>query len=166
MLGIMVPDAVGTEEFERLSWHDNALFGMRIEVGDPDLGTWHSRLLLDIDHILEWICGTDRRPRVLLAPATLCFEDVTDLKVALDQGESGCQVAMQLPTIDRIERVGVAEQKICLVRPYWRWAIRFNQPAGGLIAFGASGFRQSLRAEPALGEEQRYPADRARPQPF
>ena len=93
----------------------------------------------------------------------LIFEDATDLALALDQGPSGGQVALQLPTIDRIERAPIADQKICLDRQYWRWRILFNQPQAGSIAFGASGFRLSLRAEPVLSCVQSWPTDRARP---
>ncbi len=166
MLMDMVLPAVETAAFDRLSWHDNTLYGLRAEIGDPDRGTWHSRLLLDIDYILEWICRTDGRAWFEVAPASLVFEDVTDLRLFLDQGDSGCRVAIELATIDGIERERLADQKICLDRPYWRWRIRFNRPNGGLIAFGASGFHQSLRAGPALCAEQRYPSDRVRPMPW
>ena len=153
----------GTEHFERLSFHDNPVYGLGWEIGDPDRGEWHSRLVLDIDHILEWLCGADCRFRFRLAPATLVFEDATDLALMLDQGDSGGQVALQLPTIDRIERAAIGDQKICLDRPYWRWRILFNQPRGGEIAFGASGFALRLRAEPVLSEIQAWPTDRPRP---
>ena len=127
----MVVPHVETAAFDALSWHDNTLYGLRAEIGDPDRGTWHSRLLLDIDYILEWVCATDGRARFQVAPASLVFEDVTDLRLSLDQGDSGCSVAIQLPTIDRIERERLSDQKICLDRPYWRWRICFNQPQGG-----------------------------------
>ncbi|MCI0430332.1 MAG: hypothetical protein L0210_07310 [Rhodospirillales bacterium] len=162
----MTEHSVETAAFERLSWHDNGLHGFRIELGDPERGTWHSRLVLDIDHILEWACGTEGRGLFRVAPATLVFEDVTDLTLALDQGDSGCRVALQIPSIDGIARERLVDQKICLNRPYWRWRIAFNQPRGGLIAFGASGFRQRLRADPVRCDQPWYPTDRERPVPF
>jgi hypothetical protein len=155
-----------TGDFEQLSFHDNLVHGLRWEIGDPERGEWHSRLLFDIDHILEWICGTDRRPRFRVAPATLVFEDATEMAVHLPHVDYGAQVALQLLSIDHIDRERIADQKICLDRAYWRWTIRFNQPQGGFIALGASGLRLSLRAEPMLVEEQWYPTDRPRPQPF
>ena len=155
-----------TADFERLSWHDNAVHGLRWEIGDPLRGEWHSRLMLDIDHILDWICGTEDAARFRIAPATLVFEDATDLAVHLPQVDYGTQVALQLLSIDHIDRERVADQKICLDRPYWRWSIHFNLPEGGLIAFGASGFRMDLRAEPVLCEQLQYPTDRPRPLPF
>ena len=56
-----MPQADASNHFDSFDWHDNAVYGMRLEVGDPDRGMWHSRLILDIDYILEWICGTDGR---------------------------------------------------------------------------------------------------------
>lgn len=158
--------AANTDLYGEFAWHYNAVYGIRVEVGDPDQARWHSRLVLDIDHILEWICGTDGRYQFSVAPATLTFEDVTDLKLALDQGDSGCTVALQLPTIDGIERERLVDQKICLDRPYWRWRIVFNQPQNGLISFGASSFHQRLRSEGVVTGSQQFPTDRLRPLPF
>jgi hypothetical protein len=53
---------------------------------------------------------------------------------------------MHLIAIDRIERTRIAEQKVCFDRPYYRWEIHSNWPAGGRIAFCATGFTQTLRA--------------------
>jgi hypothetical protein len=119
--------------------------------------------VLDIDHVVEWVCGAGSRPQFQVAPATLIFENATDLGVQLPQHDYGTQVALQLLSIEAIERERVKDQKICLDRPYWRWTIRLNQPQGGTIAFGASGFRLSLRADPVLMDEQWYPTDRLRP---
>jgi hypothetical protein len=39
------------------------------------------------------------------------------------------------------------------------WSIKLNWPQGGEIAFGASGYTQTLRSEPRLLSEQRLPCD-------
>jgi hypothetical protein len=148
-------------EFDDLSWHDNALYGLRLDVGDWARGDWHSDLALDIDHIVEWLCGVDRQVRFRIAPATLTFHDVTDLIVAIDCGDSGGQIALHPLSIDAITRDRIRDQKICLDRPYYRWRIALNLPQGGAIMFGASGFTQILRAEPVVRDEQQLsPADR------
>jgi hypothetical protein len=49
-----------------------------------------------------------------------------------------------------------------MAQPYGRWRIEFNLPYGGGITFGASGYTQSLRAEPVLLYDQRLPV-RGRP---
>jgi hypothetical protein len=148
-------------EFADLSWHDNALYGLRLDLGDPSRGDWHADLVLDVDHIVEWLCGVDRQMRFRVAPATLTFHDVTDLRITVDCGGSA-QIALRPLSIDRITRERVQEQKVCLDRPYHRWRIALNWPEGGAISFGASGFTQTLRAAPVvLDQQQLSPADRA-----
>lgn len=141
-------------DFERLSWHDNHLYAIGFSLGDVARGDWRSDLVLDIDHIVEWVCGSDRRPRFQVAPATLIFHHVTDLEIAIDWGDSGHRTALHPCAIDRIERARIANQKICLDRPYWRWRIVLAWPRDGEIAFGASDLTLDLRAEPVLQEEQ------------
>ena len=148
-------------EFADLSWHDNALYGLRLDLGDPSRGDWHADLVLDIDHIVEWLCGVDRQIRFRVAPATLTFHDVTDLQIAIDCDDSGGQVALHALSIDAITRERIPDQKICFDRPYYRWRIALNAPPGGAISFGASGFTQTLRADPVLLDQQQLaPADR------
>lgn len=146
-----------TKDFERLSWHDDTLYGLSLEIGDPERGTWHSDLVLDIDHIVEWVCVEGEGCRFRVAPAALTFHDVTDLKIAADWGDSGCQVALSPLSIDNIARERVQDQKICLDRPYYRWRITFTRPKEAAISFGATGFTQTLRAEPVLQGQQRLP---------
>ena len=145
-------------DFDRLCWHDNTLYGFRIDVGDPDAGDWHTDLVLDIDHITDWICDGDGQCRFRVAPATLTFHDVTDLRVSVDSGDTGCRMSLQFWTIDAVTRERVTDQQVCLDRPYHRWRIALNWPQGGEIAFGASGFEQVFRAAPALMDGQWIPA--------
>jgi hypothetical protein len=118
---------------------------------------------LDIDHIVAWLCGTaDGTARFRVAPATLTFHDVTDLRIAVDLGDSGHRVALRPLSIDSIARERLEHQQICLDRPYYAWRIVLNDPRGGLLAFGASGFSLVLRADAMLLDEQRIPvADRS-----
>jgi hypothetical protein len=148
-------------DFDDLTWHDNALYGLRLDIGDCARGDWHADLVLDIDHIVEWLCGVDRQVRFRVAPATLTFHDVTDLRIAIDCGDSGGQIALHALAINAITRDRILDQKICFDRPYFRWRIALNWPQDGAITFGASGFTQLLRAEPVLLDQQQLsPADR------
>lgn len=146
-------------DFERLSWHDDTIYGLSFEVGDPERNQWHSDLVFDIDHIVEWLrdqAGRETgRFRFRVAPATLTFHGVTDLTIDVDWGDSGHRTALHEVSIDAVTREPVENQKICLDRPYYRWRIALNWPRGGEIAFGASGFTQSLRAEPLLRDQQK-----------
>lgn len=151
-----------TEGYEPRSWHDDTLYGLRLEIGDPERDDWRSNLVLDLDHIVEWICGSEGDAQFRVAPATLTFHDVTDLQIAVDCGDTGGQVALYTLSIDAITRERIVEQKICFDRPYYRWRIAFNWPRGGEIRFGASDFTLDLRAEPVLQDQQQLsPLDRA-----
>jgi hypothetical protein len=127
---------------------------MSFLVGDPTAEDWTADLAFDIDFIAEWVCGVDRRASFRVAPASLVFHSVADLRIAIDWGGSGFQVAIHDAAIDRIEREPVADQKVHFDRVYYRWKIALNWPAGGEITFGAVGFTQTLLAEPVLREQQ------------
>ena len=158
----MAEPTVTETDFERLSWHDNHIYGIHLSLGDAARDDWRSYLVLDIDHIVEWICGVDKRFKFQVAPATLTFHNATDLRIDVDWGDSGNRTAIHEASIDGITRNQVSDQKICLDRPYYRWRIETNWPKGGVIGFGASGFTQKLRAAPVLIDEQKLsPLDRA-----
>ena len=144
-------------EFDALTWHDCHLWGIALQPGDPDVGDWRSDLLLDIDFIVEWLCGTDGVTRFRVAPADLVFHGVTDLRLHVDD-DGGDQAALHPLSIEYIERAPIRDQKVYLDRPYHRWTVRLNWPAGGTIEFGAVGFTQTLRAEPVVTDVQSLPA--------
>jgi len=141
-------------DFDRLSWHDCHIWGVEIHAGDPEADDWTSDIALDIDFIVEWICGVGQGGQFRVAPATLVFHGVTDPKIDIDWGPSGHQAAVHPVSIDGIEREILQGQKVFLDRPYYRWRIRLNWPESGAIALGAVGFTQTLRAEPVLTDKQ------------
>jgi len=146
--------SVSESDFERLSFHDCHLWGLELRAGDPESGDWTSDLALDLDYIAEWLCGADGGAMFRVAPATLVFHGVTDLRIAVDCGDGGYQAALHPIAIDRIEREPVKEQKVYLDRVYYRWRIVTNWPQDGAIAFGAVGFDLTLRTEPILTSQQ------------
>lgn len=139
-------------------WHDNVVYGLSFDRGDPDADDWRSDLVLDIDHIVEWLCGAPGEFRFRVAPATLTFHDVTDFAIQIDQGDSGGRNALFEWSIDRVER-----QPLDRPMEYWRWTIYLHAPPGGSITFCASGFTQDRRAEPMLLSEQRLPRSARKP---
>ena len=141
------------------SWHDNLIYGFHLRSADPERGVWRSDLLLDIDHIVEWVCGADKHCQFRVAPATLAFHDVTNVKISIDF-EDGCyrQNINEL-SIAEIQRMPIDAAEERHLRPYFEWSIVLNLPQGGEITFGASGYSQILRAEPKLVCEQRLVAD-------
>ena len=40
-------EAVSSLDLDDRSWHDNALYGLRLDVGDHARGDWHADLVLD-----------------------------------------------------------------------------------------------------------------------
>lgn len=112
---------------------------------------------------MEWVCGTDQRCQFRVAPATLAFHHVTDLRMAIDWGTSRFRTAIHEVSISHITRSQIENQMICLDRPYYHWQIETNFPKDGTITFGASGFTQVLRAEPVLIDEQKLSPSQRHP---
>ena len=139
-------------EFERLSWHDCTIWGLELHPPDPDAGDWTCDLVLDIDFIVDWLCGVESADRIRfrVAPATLRFHTVSDLRIAIEWGTTG--VPLHETSIDRIERepIPTAPRQ----PPSYRWRIALNWPRSGEIGFEAVGFTQALRAEPILTDRQ------------
>lgn len=141
-------------DFDGLSWHDCLVWGIEFHTGDPDEDDWTSDVVFHIDYIAEWLCGVGRSTRFRVAPARLTFHGVTDLRVAIDWGRSGFQVASTQVFIDRITRETVTEQKVFLDRPYYHWVMELSALTKGSIEFGAVGFTQTLLAESVVSEKQ------------
>jgi hypothetical protein len=136
------------QEFADLSWHDNHIHGFRILEGEDGTG----ELLLDIDFILQWLCDAESKECTFrIAPATLAFRQVSDLRITLDYvSESAVVAPVSIGEIRREPRVypnGFSS---------YHWRIELNWPSG-LIEFEASGFSQELRAEPVLTDVQFLP---------
>lgn len=140
------------------SWHDNLIYALRLQTAEPDIGAWHSNLILDIDHIVEWRCDAVDGGRFRVAPATLIFHDVTDLRLSIDFGDSGFAQALNLMSIATVWKKPVTARNAVGPFEYYRWRIVLNLPKDGEISFGASGFTQSHRAEPKLVHEPWLPA--------
>ena len=104
-------ETVVTEQvFDRLSWHDNYVYGIHFAIGDIERGDWRSDLVLDIDHIVEWVCGAGQAARFRVAPATLTFHHVTDLRLAVDWGDSGHRVALHELLLHGVDPVARGHQ--------------------------------------------------------
>jgi hypothetical protein len=130
------------DDFDRLSWHDNHVHALALRAGEHGAG----ELILDLDFITEWLDVRGGRFHFLIAPATLTFRGVCDLKASVDY--ASC--AMGPFSIQGIER----EQKVYPTGHttyIWRISIDFPQ---GELTFLADGFSQVLRAEPREKDEQ------------
>lgn len=144
-------------DFDALSWHDNLIYAIRFDIGDAAQDDWRSDLVFDIDHIVEWVREAGGI-RFRVAPATLIFHSVSDLRVAVDFGDSGGLNAINELSIAAIGREPLTLKDRPAAPLFYRWGVELNHPQGGEIAFAARGFTQTLRADPVLLDEQRLPA--------
>lgn len=149
-------------DFDELSWHDCHVHGIELLSGDRDQKDWTSGVALDLDFIARWTCGADGAARFEVAPATLTFHDVADLRIQIDWARSGYPVFMHTAAIDRVEREPVVDQRTHLGLPYYSWTLRFNWPEGGVIRCRAAGFSMHLRSAPIEVTTQELSRDQRR----
>jgi hypothetical protein len=127
------------DQFEQMSWHDNHVHGLRIVENEDGSG----ELILDIDHIVEWIEGSDNAFRFRILPATLTFHRVMFLSVSLDYATPTAGFTpFSISGIER--RLETRERYVAQL-----WRIPINWPDGELT-FEAHGFTQRSRGEPVL----------------
>jgi hypothetical protein len=131
------------DRFEEMSWHDNHVHGLRIIENNDGSG----ELVLDIDHIVEWVEGSDSAFRFRISPATLTFHHVMFLRISLDYATpTAAFTPFSISGIER--RLEPRERYVAKL-----WTIPINWPAGELT-FEARGFTQRSRREPVLYDGQ------------
>ena len=133
-----------TPDFDALSWHDCSVYGFKLEERKHGTGD----LLLDIDFIVEWLCHNDRPWQWRVAPATLTFHNIFDLRFEVDY--AAASAAIEPFTLDGIER---EELRYPNGATTYKWRLPINWPKG-LITFESPGFTQVLRRPPILVDRQ------------
>ena len=139
----MAPQVWTDAQFSEMSWHDNHVHGLRlVETGDGG-----GDLILDIDHIVEWINGAGSAFEFRILPATLTFHDVTDLRITLDYATpSAGFTPFMIHGIERRE-----EQRTHHLAKLWRIPISWPN---GELSFESRGFTQRAEGEPVLSSGQ------------
>jgi hypothetical protein len=153
----MTQEAPAAEDW---SWHDDWIHGFVLREPQPDRQLWHSELVLDIDHIVEWVKPEPGSSfiRVRIAPATLVFHDVSDLRMAIDFARHWPGNLILLPTIHFIGAgPPTSSHEGYRGPPRYPWRVVMNEPPEGEIAFVATGFTLTLRAEPQFAEDALHP---------
>ena len=140
--------------FDEMSWHDNLIYGLHLRCPDPDRELWRSDLLLDIDHIIDWVCGADGDVQFRIAAATLAFHDVGRLGIDIDYAQGWGDGLTEL-SIGQIRQEADADPGPRLKRH--RFHIELNVPQGGSISFLASGHTLSLRGPVHQMDQQCLP---------
>lgn len=121
-------------DFDVMGWHDCRVHALAI------LGESYE-LALDLDYILTWVSPV--LPAVhfqfWVAPATLVFADVTDLKIEL-----ATDFELEIADLLRDAAPDALQSRA-------RWRFEFRQ---GLISLEAAGYAQYLRRPPILCRSQ------------
>lgn len=127
-------------DFEQMGWHDARIYAAAFA---PEA----FKLAFDIDYILQWVQPTsDEFYRFWVAPATLVFENVHDVKFDLEPFE-GVEIAdLRREDPQPCKNAGfIGRDK------EWRWVIETQQ---GDITLRAIGYKQHFRREPVFGRAQ------------
>lgn len=138
----MHPRRWTNENFEKMSWHDCHVHGMRFEQGEHGAG----EIDLDLDYILEWRKDKDRF-LFLLVPARLRFHGVFAPRVTLDW--TSPTAGFGPFSISGVERR--SEQRERYIATLWRLPI--NWPSG-CIEFESTGFTQLAWGREVLSPSQ------------
>jgi hypothetical protein len=122
-------------DFEHMGWHDVVVHALGFDTGRHEL-------MLDIDYIFAWVDPLPPSPyySFWLAPATLVFHDVWDLKMQYD-ASLGFQLQGITRTETRIRPHPLPEGK----KEESRWTLEGNE---GEISFWATGYTQFTRRLP------------------
>jgi hypothetical protein len=141
-------------DFDRLTWHDNHIHAIRFVEGTDGAGD----LVLDVDHIVEWLEGEAGGFRFRVVPVTLTFHEVMFPRIAVDFGAVSAAFAPLM--IEGIERR--AEQRPHYTAQIWKIPIAFPK---GEIEFEARGFTQRTEGEVVLVSSQSLSPEERRSAP-
>ena len=146
MSGLRCPS---TEEvpLDTRNWHDNAVHGLSFRNPSEVAGT--STLVLDIDHILEWI-QVGRSFEFIVVPALLRFHGCFKFKMTVDY--SNGPIAVEAFSIDGIERT-IAHTQYGECTTY---RIPINSPSG-VIEFEATSWSLEYTGEPVRSSQMSLP---------
>ncbi|MGI6496513.1 MAG: hypothetical protein ACOX5G_10595 [Kiritimatiellia bacterium] len=130
-------------DFEAMSWHDCLINSIGL---DQD-GEWQSDLVLELDYIVEWLCGVDKRCRFRVAPALLRFTDVDNLRldISLKFGQP-----LEIYHVERTELPATGYKN-----DHWILTLQnYSDLKKNLIEFDATGFVQELTGKAIETESQ------------
>jgi len=138
-------------DFEDMSWHDCRINAIAL---DQD-GEWQSDLVLDLDFIVEWLCGPDKTCRFRVAPSILRFVNVDNLKMDVSLK---FKQPLEIFSIERSEIPAGGYEN-------FHWTIRVQSYPGlkeNFIEFDSTGFIQELTGNAIETEAQSLTASQRR----
>lgn len=128
------------EDFKHMGWHDARIHAVAFATGAFELA-------FDIDYILRWVQPSeDKFYRFWIAPATLVFENVYDVKFDLEPFDG-----LEIADLRREDPQPPRNAQFIGRDTEWRWVIETQQ---GNIILRAIGYKQHFRREPVFGKTQ------------
>ena len=124
------------EDFERMGWHDSRIYALAFS---PET----FELLLDIDYIFQWINPEPGETfyKFWVAPATLIFENVSDVDFDIGSYNSGLEII----NIRRDEARKPRNAEHIQRQTEWQWTLDCQQ---GDIKLWSVGYKQYIRSAP------------------
>ena len=128
-------------DFDQMGWHDAVVHGLANGPGDYEFA-------LDIDYILEWVKPAEgsRYFNFWVAPATLVFENVSELRIDLEPRDG--------ISVQDLNRSDLQPTRPGFEGPdsHWLWTLECNE---GVVSLRATGFRQTFRRSPVSCNAQK-----------
>lgn len=134
-------------DFDQMNWHDVHIHAISFDAG--------YRFLLDIDYILQWIdpVAENAYCQFYIAPCTLVFENVSDLKIDIEVVEP---FQIQIYDLNRTDPRRPINAEYIKREVEYEWIISTAQ---GDMAFRSIGYSQYMRTEARLYNRQRIELD-------
>ena len=127
-------------DFEQMGWHDSHIHAVAFLPSQFEVA-------FDIDYILQWVQPSeDDYYRFWVAPATLVFENIHDLKVDIEPFN-----AVEIADLHRDDPRRPRNADYIGQETEWRWRIETHQ---GDITLRAVGYKQYVRRQPVYGRSQ------------
>ncbi|MCP2028386.1 hypothetical protein L1276_003556 [Flavobacterium sp. HSC-32F16] len=134
-------------DFEQMGWHDCYIHAFAIDSDAYD-DFIKSDLLLDIDYIFKWVLTEDKSHYCFwVAPCTLIFTEVTDLKIQYGSGTSFLP-ELEISHISREEKIYENGYKS------WHWQIELV--GNSFISFDSTGYKQIIKRTPSYTNRQAF----------
>lgn len=129
------------EEFDNMSWHDCTIHAFASPANYD--------LALDIDYIFRWVKSPDEKSyNFWIAPATLVFENVTNIDFQFFS-----LIALGINVIERTKAAPTEDSELGPRDDEWIWTVSCHV---GSFEFRATGFKQYIRAQPELSNNDRF----------
>jgi|SRR5664280_176294 len=125
-------------DFENMGWHDSQIWSL---FANPDA----FEFLVDLDYIFKWVCPPEGEKyfQFWVAPATMVFENVHDIKIQLASEQGTIEVADLLRE----------EPSLVPNGRFTQYRYRFECQEGK-ISLMATGYKMFVRRRPILQRRQ------------